>query len=523
VTDELTRAEPAAIAVRDDENAQRTVEMRIVPYGVTAQTSDGPERFARGAFRGVDASRVTIEAGRHGGPLVGRGLSLEERDDAAYLTARIAPTAAGDELLTLTREGVYQDVSVVFVPRTSKRAADGVTERQAVDLRRVAILERGAYPGAAVVAVRSEPDDSEEGDMGETVDITPVVDRLERIEQRMEQLAVTAATPAAQPSSLAQFRSMGEFLRAAADDAGLSRELARALEDQITGDNPGLVPPAWLRTIQGIVNYGRPAITAFGTAALPATGMSFSWPKVDGVIAPADVVAEQGAQKSEIQSGLVSFNSATANIKTFAGGADISYQLIRRSDPAYLDAWGRVIAGAWATITDQEFIEQGIWNPSNTYEAAYDIAADTTGSDLLELLFGASVAVETATGAPAEFALVDSDTFVKLAGMSRIVPAYPGNMSMGAGNATANTLTVNVNGLRIIHDRNIDPTALSGGSYTNMIFVANSLAAKWHEAGPFTVTAEDVAKLGQNVAVWSMGASAAYIPNGMQLIAVAAP
>lgn len=276
MSDELTRAEPAAIAVRDEENAQRTVEMRIVPYGVTAQTSDGPERFARGAFRGVDASRVTIEAGRHGGPLVGRGLSLEERDDAAYLTARIAPTAAGDELLTLTREGVYQDVSVVFVPRTSKRTADGVTERQAVDLRRVAILERGAYPGAAVVAVRAEPDDTEGEDMGETVDITPVVDRLERMEQRMEQLAVTAATPAApEVPAILKFRSLGEYVKAAAEDRDLSRQLARALVDDITGDNTGLVTTSWLRTVQGIVNFGRPGITAFGTAPLPATGMDF--------------------------------------------------------------------------------------------------------------------------------------------------------------------------------------------------------------------------------------------------------
>jgi len=513
VTDELTRAEPAAIAVRDDENAQRTVEMRIVPYGVTAQTSDGPERFARGAFRGVDASRVTIEAGRHGGPLVGRGLSLEERDDAAYLTARIAPTAAGDELLTLTREGVYQDVSVVFVPRTSKRAADGVTERQAVDLRRVAILERGAYPGAAVVAVRSEPDDSEEGDMGETVDITPVVDRLERIEQRMDQLAMTAATPAAQPSALAQFRSMGEYLRAAVDDVALSRELARALDDQITDDNPGLVVPSWLRTIQGIVNYGRPGITAFGTAALPATGMTFNWPKVDGVVTPTDVVGLQSNQKTQIVSGVISFNSGTSTINTYAGGADISYQLIRRSDPAYLDAWSRVIAGAWAAVTEEAFLNAAA--SGSVYDQNdYDINADTTGGDLLERLFQASVDVETVTGQPAEFVLASTDFYKKLAAMSRIVPAYPGNMSMGAGNATANTLTVNVNGLRVIHARSL----YAAYANSDCFLVSNTLAAKWHEAGPFTVTAEDVAKLGQNVAVWSMGASAMNQQDGIVVI-----
>ena len=47
------------------------------------------------------------------------------------------------------------------------------------------------------------------------------------------------------------------------------------------------------------------------------------------------------------------------------------------------------------------------------------------------------------------------------------------------------------------------------------LIVSNTLAARWHEAGPFYVTATDVAKLGQNVAWWSMGAGARYIPAGI--------
>lgn len=517
MTDELTRAESGAISTRDGENEQRTVELRIVPYQTVAQTADGPEVFAKGAFRGVDASRVTIEAGRHGGPLVGRGLALEERDDAAYLTARIAPTAAGDELLTLTREGVYQDVSVVFVPRTSKRRADGVTERHSVDLRRVAILERGAYPGAQVVAVRGEPDDSEVEDVGETVDLTPVLDRLERMEQRADALALAAATPAApELPAVLKFRSLGEFLKTAAEDQGVSRELARVIADQITDDNPGLTPTGWLRAIVNVINYGRPAITAFGTAALPPSGMSINWPVWTGY--PGDpanadrLVNEQGSQKTEIESGLVSFTTGSADIRTFAGAADIAYQLIRRSDPSYLDAWGRVMAKSWAEVTDRAFIDS-IWNTNSQYnDTAYDIDADTNGDVLLEALFTASVNIETVTGTPAEFVLASTSAFTKLAGMSRIVPAYPGNMSMAAGNATANTLQVSVNGLRVIHARELSNVIAPN---TDAFLVSNTVAARWHEAGPFTITAEDVYRLGQNVAVWSMGAPALYVEDGL--------
>lgn len=516
--DELMRAEAGAIQMRDGENEGRTVELRIVPWDAVAQTSDGPERFRRGAFRGVDAGRVTIEAGRHGGPLVGRGLALEERDDAAYLTARIAPTPNGDELLTLAREGVYQDVSVVFVPRSSKRASDGVTERHAVDLRRVAILERGAYPGAQVVAVRAEPADSgEEEQMSETMDLAPVTDRLERMEQRMEALAIQAAAPvAAEPSGIYRFRSAGEYLKAAAEDRDLSRELGRALADDTTADNAGLIPPGWLRTIQGIVNFGRPGITAFGTAALPATGMEVRYPYIDTETTGTDaqLVGEYENEKTEIASAKIAVASGNAMLRTFAGGADVSYQLIRRSDPAYLDVWARYMARAWANVTEKAFLLEA-WNAASDTDSAYDIDADTDGDLLLARLFEASVQVETATGAPAEFVLASSDYFVKLAAMSRIVPAYAGNMSMAAGNATANTLSVSVNGLPIIHCRQFDPPA---GSQEKGFIVSNRLAAKWHEDGPFSITAEDVAKLGQNVAVWSLAAPIIYIPDGVRRI-----
>src|SRR6187399_3115194 len=128
MTDEtLERSSSDAILLRDDAgqagpDVGRTVRLRLVPWGAVAQNVPleggrvGPETFARGAFDGVDPTRVTIEAGGHDRALVGRGTQLEQLDDAAYLDAIIARTAAGDELLELTRAGVYRDVSVSFAP-----------------------------------------------------------------------------------------------------------------------------------------------------------------------------------------------------------------------------------------------------------------------------------------------------------------------------------------------------------------------------------------------------------------------
>lgn len=503
MTDELTRAAADAVAVQEGEG--RTVELRIVPYGVTAQTADGPEAFARGAFKGTDATRVTIEAQRHGGPLVGRGVALEERDDAAYLTARIAPTPAGDELLTLAREGVLQDASVVFVPRTSKRRSDGVVERQSVELRRVAILERGAYPGAGVVAVR-EAADSEVQDVSDTVDIQPVVDRLAAVEAEVERVRAAAIVPAADASPLNGVRSLGELMKRAATD---QPELGRALADQIFDDLGNAFGwTTWLRSVVDLISFGRPSVTAFGTMPLPASGMNVQWPIVTGWVggaATSDVMGVQQSEKTEIVSARLSTSGGQAPIVTYAAGVDMSYQLIRRSDPAFLEIWSRNMVKAWAERTNaalQDAINVGHTHDQNDY----DIAADTDGSELVQRLFQASVDVETETGTPAQFVIAGTPAYKALAGMTRIVPAYSGNMNNAGGSQLANTLQVSVNGLPVIHDRYAD-----GWTF----FVSNREAAKWAEDGPFTVTAEDVAKLGQNIAVWGLGASVIMRPAGI--------
>ena len=501
---ELNRAEAGAVAVGPEEG--RTVELRIVPWNVTAQTADGPEAFARGAFKGTDPGRVTIEAQRHGGPLVGRGVAIEERDDAAYLTARIAPTPAGDELLTLAREGVLQDASVVFVPRTSKRRSDGVVERQSVELRRVAILERGAYPGAGVVAVRAAEDEVQ--DMGETVDIQPLVERIAAVEERAERLAAMQTVPAAAPASpLAGVGSFGELLKRAATG---EPELARALADQIFDDlnsYGGMNPPNWLAPVSEIVSSGRPTINAFGRRPAPTTGLQVSWPRVTGW--SDDPMAPQLNEKQEIQSAVLQMDTGSRPLRTFAGGADISYQLIRRSEPAFLNVWGAEMLKAWAQLTNAE-MANAVVNFAGTYsQNDYDIDTDTDGSELLERLFQASTDVETVTGQPAEFVIASTGYFRKLAGMTRIVPGYTGNLSASAGTATASTLTVNISGLPIIHERYFSTQEVEG------FFVSNRTTMAWFEEGPFTITAEDVAKLGQNIAVWGMGCAAAFRENGI--------
>jgi uncharacterized protein len=519
-----TAAYESEIRVRSDE--ERIIDIRLVPWGVIASTPEGRERFARGAFAGTLPAEVTLEAiGPHGAQpgvtLAGRALELEDREDAAYGAFRVSRTRAGDELLELARDGVYRAASVVFepAPNGSRVGPDGVIERRAARLIRVGIVERGAYPGAAVRAVRGAdmtqepiPDPTPDPVPNPTPDPVPPGTRVEILARSEDLEALRAdmvsrmavlegsAGRAALGSPFARWNTLAEYLDAAYVDKAAGALLARALVDQTTTLNPGVMGVAG--EIAGIIPARRPAIEALGGAGpLGADGMDLEWPYIDPALDLDTLVAKQAAEKSEIHSVLVKILKGANAIDTFAGGSDVSYQLIRRSRPAYREAYVKILTIGYARATEARF------------EA--DLAAGAGGSEVLAaganadavraFLFAASAEVEDATGAPATVDLVSPAEYARLGGLPGLMPPAYG-VSNVAGTAQASTLQINVSGLPIIR-----APFLTG----NLHLVTNGEAARWHEDGPFPISAEDVAKLGQNVAVWGMGATAITIPAGI--------
>lgn len=142
----------------------RTIDLRIVPYGETAEVNDGQgayrEEFAPGAFDGqiTAAHRVYLNFQHERGirSIVGKGVSLQSHDDALYGTFRALEDQDGDKALTLIREDVLTSVSLEFLPKRSVRTAEGVIRRVKAHLDAVALCRVGAYAGAAVLAVRDD-------------------------------------------------------------------------------------------------------------------------------------------------------------------------------------------------------------------------------------------------------------------------------------------------------------------------------------------------------------------------------
>jgi hypothetical protein len=516
----------AELVIRSE--PERVVEMRLLRWADVARTPQGPERVVRGAFRGVDPESVVLEAiGPHGNEpgvrLAGRGISFEEREDGPYLAARVSRTSAGDELLELVRDRVYRAVSIVAEPIAARISRDGITERTRLGLVRVGIVERGAYGGAAVLAVRSAempaidptPDPTPDPVPDPTPDPVPPTGgawitrgafdgALEGLRGELVARMATleAGAPGGSSSPLARFASFGAFVDGAYGDPEVAPLLARALVDQLTTDNPGVMPPSWVQNIAGLIARPRPAITALGGArSLGSEGMELDWPYLDPALDLDTIVAKQAAEKTEIASVKVKILKGSNPIETYAGGSDVSYQLIRRSSPAYREAYLRILAIAYARTTEAAF--------EIALEAAAAgtgvLSAASTADEVRAFLFAASADVDDATGSPATVDLVSAAEFARLGGMAGLVPTPYGTQNV-AGVATASTLAINVSGIPIIR-----APFLTGNTH----LVTNGEAAGWHEDGPFPISAEDVAKLGQNVAIWGMGTDAVYVPAGI--------
>jgi len=528
----------APVVAGDD--ASRTIAVCLVPWGEVARvTDDGrsfyDESWTPGSLSPADLVAVfdghrPTPAGVERGPLIGRAADLEDRPDGLYATLTLADTAAGRDAYALARTMGAVHVSIEADVQTSG-ADGGSIVRSATDpgvLTGVAICwppSRGAFAGA-VGAARAqatpvEPDvpPADPDDPDAPVAPDEVISRAEVADLVRTAVARYGLSRAVGQtvSPLSRYQTFDELhaaVRAAGRDEAqtLSRQFAdaytahraavRALVNQITTDNPGVIPPAWLTDTFGIVDRGRPAITALGGPRSPGTsGMDVHWPYYDGDLTA--IVGEQVVEKTEIVSVLVSFKRGQATLKTYAGGSDVSYQLQRRSSPSYMSLYDRILQIAYGITTENAFVDALVAGAGHTMVLGDPITAPL--GDIKSFLFGASAHVRTVTGAPASAVIVSSDVFAAWGALDNLWPTQYGTQNT-AGTADAASLRVNVNGLEITEA----PMAPAG-----TVLVTNEQAAAWLEEGPFLATSEDVSKLGTDVAIWGMGCPGLFLPEAV--------
>jgi HK97 family phage prohead protease len=495
----------------------------------TAEFGAQPESFERGAFAQAIAHRGERPfpfLDRHDGKVIG-GIRFSEDDIGLRYEGRLLDTEAAKEYAeTVT---VNDGVSLEWIYRgaKSKNTKDGIVHQS---ITRIAALAGEYVPAfdGAYVALRGE-----DRSMNETPDPTPPipptppeppqagaiplsredVGRLatDAAVEVMRQYAERGALTTTAVDPLAEYQTLGELVYAAGKRdakpevrAHAARAIAKRVLDDTTfnsGANAALANGNLVtQELQRLVNRGRPAITAFGgpRGLGDTAGLTLNWPYFDGTL--ADFVAAQSAEKAAIISASVDIKLGTEALLTYAGGSDISFQVIRRGSPSILDMYARIWLAAWSAVTDAAFVtelETGTVTVDQTQALASITLAEATG-----YFITASLAVEAATGQPAQFILASTTAFTRLANL--IAPSS--TQIVAASSLDLAGLRIGVGNLPIIH---------VAGLTAGKMIASNQLAAAWFEDGPFLASDDDVEKLGRNVAYWSLGAGARFTPAGI--------
>ena len=155
------------VQIRDA--AKRELDVRLVPWNSPIDTLQGRELLERGAFAGTDPSSVLLMGPSHearigmnqaGQPQfirvpAGKGIAIDEREDAAYATFRVSKTQTGDEILALAEDGIVGGVSIEFseVPGGSvieTRNGRRTKIHRRVQLTGLSTTHRPAYKEAVV-------------------------------------------------------------------------------------------------------------------------------------------------------------------------------------------------------------------------------------------------------------------------------------------------------------------------------------------------------------------------------------
>ena len=559
--------QPAAVELRSE--SERIVALRIAKWGELGQTTQGVERFDAGAFdhdpiTGHNDPAKVILRMEHEGPPAGRGIELERREDGQYGVFRVAPTARGDELLTLARDGYYQGVSPSFEEIAGGTSYEGrgqqrIIARKKVNLREVSLTWRPTYEGTAVIYARSAP--AEDGQMTEQIatDATqqaPLVagefqqlqERVSGIEakgqtiedMRIQQERLQERVEALQERSQLDQRSVistgaivpvandvpkpfrGDWVQAALklmEGGQLTTLESRALADVITTGNAGMVPPGYIDELVGAINPKRPFMGSTRQIQMPDNGMQIIYPR----ILTRPTVAEQTTQKTEVSSTAVTTDTATANVRTFAGAGDISLQLLRRSSPAFLDFYLTLLAEAYAKGTNAaalaSLMAAGV-QAGGTFTVA-------TGAIPLGAAFTNSV---NSIGEPPDTVWLSSAAVAAMinARDSAGRPLYGnGGLYAPLGEASAGAgAGGSFSGLRPVWEPALDAATfdadtVGAGTQAARVLVGPSSGFAWAEDGTFTLEADVPGRLGRDVALAGFVAFLPLYPGAFTAYAIA--
>lgn len=314
-----------------------------------------------------------------------------------------------------------------------------------------------------------------------------VLERLERVE---EQNRAAFQIPAAQGEPPADFHRgdwMQLILKTMSGDIVDHKELqARVAADLVTADNLGVVPPMFAGDVRETIDPSRPFLESTRRLNIPRAGMQLTVP----VLATRPTTGVQSSEKAELASTATSITPANFDPTTIGGYGDISLQLLKRSDPSYLELYLDLLAEAYGIDADDQAVDallaQAAVNEGGTLDpedlnlgTAWANAAAVSRRLIPDRIWLSSAAVAA---------------FIDAKATTTNAPLYSNiQASITAGGGAGGT----VSGLRPVHVPALDDEAVD-------IIVGPSRGFGWAEDGTYTLQVDVPARAGRDVGLVGM-------------------
>ena len=467
---------------------ERTISGKIVPIGTgeVGNTSAGRVVFENGSIAlPEDPKKVKLLNQHNTKDPRGRASYFNEvANDGIYATFSVSKSDKGTQSLIMAEEGLVAGLSVGVEVITSK-VKGGVMHVSAARLLEVSLVTEPAFKSAQVLDVAAEetPEVVEENttESETAVENTPETVAAPAVEAAAVEAArptvVTATTHVREriaPISSAQY--LEASMKAALGDDEARRTIRAA--DDSTSTNTGLTLPSHLNTFITDTFTGRPAFEAATRGSLAGIdGMSFTVPRLytnagTPDVAPTVADTNEGAAPSE--TGMTSAYD-TISIEKFSGLQRVSFELVDRSSPAFMELMMAELRKAYEKATDAALLA--------AYVSAGTTAATTaaTAAGLQSFVSVEGAAAYKGTGGDFANKLVAStDAWAAIAGFAdstgRSLYSAQGATQNASGNAVATSVVGGVLGTDLIVDHNI---TTSGVIDNSMFLVAPSSVYTW--------------------------------------------
>ena len=538
--------------------AKREVDVRLAPYDVTIDTIGGPEVMTRGAFAGMAPDSILLMGLEHevhlgigqDGKVVpvrrpmGRSISVDERTDAGYATVRVAKTAAGDEFLALADDGVIRGISVEMGRnariRREKRNGRMTNVVEYADVRAISPTYHPAYADAQVLAVRAQEEDApvatedtapDTGATAEAPAALPVVaaradfdpqpaldnlqaglakitdifgEKLERLEERARMSFEIPGELDTKEKQVTVGQWMTTVLKILTGER-IPDAQARATQDFVTTDNAGVVPDAFSDRLIGVIDPRRPFMATTTRIDMPQSGMQLVVPK----ITQRPTVAIQSSEKALLSSQKSIIGTESFDLKTYGGVGDLSIQLLKKSDPSFLELYLRLLAEAYAIETEEAAVAALI-TAVNDGGPEPAIALDPDNLNLGTAFQTSFSAIRTGP----DTIWLSSEAvamFINSKATGTNAPLYS---NLAANFTAAGGVGGTIQGLRAVHVPALD----AKGAYA---IVGPSSGFAWAEDSGFTLQVDVPSKAGRDVAFVNMVYFVPWYPEAFTLYNVA--